>query len=306
MCIPFEVANHPLSISGGFRRMARLRDEYYDFINSPAQFVEALKCSASFQANILTFVRPISEQKEEYNFHWEYDTIAVLRIETYEAWWKKQINDKTRNMVRKAAKCGVEIRPAQYNDDFVRGIARIYNETPVRQGRRFRHYQKPFDTLKAEHGTFVDRSEFFGAYSSGELIGFIKLVHGPGVSNLMQIISMVSHRDKAPTNALIAKAVERCAARNVPLLHYGSWSRRSMGDFKKHHGFTRLEIPRYYVPLNWTGTILLKCGLHRSIVDMIPEGWLDRLAYWRGKWNTARYRNHKASGAVAQLAERHS
>jgi hypothetical protein len=37
----------------------------------------------------------------------------------------------------------------------------------------------------------------------------------------MQIISMISHRDKAPTNALLAKR-EICAERGVPKLQYGS------------------------------------------------------------------------------------
>ena len=29
-----------------------------------------------------------------------------------------------------------------------------------------------------------------------------------------------------------------------------------MGDFKKHHAFERLAIPRYYVPLNFFGSML--------------------------------------------------
>ncbi len=64
---------------------------------------------------------------------------------------------------------------------------------------------------------------------------------------------MISERDKAPTNALIAKAVEICAEAGVGLLQYGIWSRRSMGAFKKHNGFQAVEVPRYYVPLNWRG-----------------------------------------------------
>ena len=37
----------------------------------------------------------------------------------------------------------------------------------------------------------------------------------------MHILSMVSHRDKAPTNALIAQAVRSCADRSIPHLVYG-------------------------------------------------------------------------------------
>ena len=228
----------------------------------------------------------------------------MLQLSTYDHWWKKQINDKTRNMVRKAYKAGVEIRAVDFSEELVERIAGIYNETPIRQGRRFKHYGKSLTTIKNEHATFLDRSDFFGAYYGPELVGFVKLVHGENVSSLMQIISMVSHRDKAPTNALIAKAVECCASKNVPFLQYGTWSRRSMGDFKKHHGFQRFQIPRYYIPLTPLGRILLRCGLHRRFIDRVPESWLDQFATWRSKWNTFRHPSSKISGAVAHMAER--
>jgi hypothetical protein len=301
-----DITRPCLRVTGRFPRVARLHNEYYEFIDSPSEFVAELKTNPDCHAHLFTFVPAISQCTDHLKFYFEMDSAAVLNITTYEKWWKSQINDKTRNMVRKAAKSGVEIKDVEYSDHLVEGIARIYNETPLRQGRRFRHFGKPISTINEEHGTFLNRSEFIGAYHGGVLIGFIKLVHGQGVSNLMQIISMISHRDKAPTNALIAKAVERCASRGIGLLHYGTWSRRSMGDFKKHHGFVRMEIPRYYVALNLIGAFLLKCGLHRELVDRIPEAWLDRLAILRSKWNTTRYRNRKSGGAVAQLAERHS
>jgi hypothetical protein len=301
----FEVAKHAISINGRLLRIARLRDEYYDFIECASDFVTSLKSQLRRRANLFTFVQPIPQRQTRLNYYAEFDSAAVLHITSYEEWWKRQINDKTRNMVRKSAKSGVEIKQVEFSDGLVDGILRIYNETPVRQGRRFRHYGKERSTIKSDHGTFLHQSEFFGAYYNNELIGFIKLVHGKGTSNLMQIISMLSHRDKAPTNALIAKAVERCAAKGVPLLHYGTWSRRTMGDFKKHHGFVRMEIPRYYVPLNLTGAILLQCGLHRSVIDRIPETWLDRLAVLRTKWNTQRYRS-QAPMPVPQVAERRS
>ena len=62
-------------------------------------------------------------------------------------------NDKTRNMVRKAGKKDVSIRVVGFDDKLVEGIAEIYNESPLRQGNRFRHYGKDFETLKAAHAT---------------------------------------------------------------------------------------------------------------------------------------------------------
>jgi hypothetical protein len=297
-----QILNHPLSFQGRFPRVGRLRDEYYDQIESPEAFLGALNREAPACCDIFTFAQPVADPVPRYSYPREADSVAVLELSSYEHWWKKQVNDKTRNMVRKAAKAGVELRETTFDDEFVAGIVRIYNESPLRQGRRFRHYGKPFDVIKQEHSTFLDRSELIGAYYEGELIGFIKLVHGQGVSNLMQIISMISHRDKAPTNALLAKAVERCTTLGIPRLHYGVWSRRSMGDFKKHHAFTRVEIPRYYIPLTTVGSLALRLGLHRSVMDRIPEPWLDKMADWRTKWNYYRYAEKTAKPVSAAPA----
>lgn len=288
----FDVNGQALVTSGGVARIARLRDEYHDFVASPPQFVEMIKDQKTCPVHVFTFIQRVTDLEPHYDYHLEWDAIAMLKVSTYDHWWKKQINDKTRNMVRKAGKAGVEIRQVEFNDELVKGIVGIHNESPVRQGRRFTHYNEPFDVVKKSHATFLDRSEFFGAYFKGELIGFIKLVHGQGVSNLMQIISMISHRDKAPTNALVAKAVERCAEKKVPILHYGSWSRRSMGEFKKKHDFERVLVPRYYVPLTAYGDLVLHCGLHRGLMDRLPEPVLDTLATWRGKLNAKRYGVH--------------
>lgn len=288
-----EIANHAVFVTGRFPRIARLRDEYYDRITDPVSIVEALKSSQA-SGDLFTFLQGVADTTPRHPYHLGFESAAVLSLTTYEHWWKKQINDKTRNMVRKAGKAGVEIREEIFSDKFVEGIVRIYNESPLRQGRRFRHYGKSVEIVREEHSSFLDRSEFFGAYYKEELIGFIKLVHGEGVSNLMQIISMMSHRDKAPTNGLLARAVERCTTRGVALLHYGTWSRRSMGDFKKHHAFTRVEVPRFYVPLTLLGVLALRFGLHRSLADRAPESWLDLLATWRTKWNDFRYGSRRA------------
>jgi hypothetical protein len=300
-----SIAEDPVAVTGRLLRIARLRNEHYDEVPDPAAFISGL-ASGGTRPDLFTFIQPIPDRSPRFPYHLEWDHAAVMHISTFETWWKRQIKDKTRNMIRKAQKNGIEIRNVAFSDELVRGIMRIHDETPVRQGRRFRHYGKPFATVKAEHGTFLDRSDFFGAYYQGDLVGFIKLVHGAGVSHLMQIISMVTHRDKSPTNALIARAVERCADRRVPFLHYGSWSRRSMGDFKRHHAFERMAIPRYYVPLTFAGRTGLRLKLHRSLAERMPESWIDRLADLRGRWNNFRYRYPGSFGAVAQLAERRS
>src|SRR6202007_3187530 len=107
-----------------------------------------------------------------------------------------------------AEKRGVNVKIAQFDDEFVRGIQGIYNESPVRQGRRFWHFGKNFETVKRENATYLDRSDFIGAYFNDELIGFIKIVYVDCIATLMQILAKEEHHDGRPMNALLAKAVE--------------------------------------------------------------------------------------------------
>jgi hypothetical protein len=101
----------------------------------------------------------------------------------------------------------------------------------------------------------------------------------------MQIISMIGERDKAPTNALLLKAVELCCEAGVKYLHYGQWSKRGLGDFKKHHRFERYDVVRYFMPLTAFGRLLIAFRLHRPLKSYIPERLTDWLVELRGRWN---------------------
>lgn len=290
-----RINNQTIVVTGKWIRMAAVHDEHWiegEVVEDPEVFMSGLK-NENLKADIFTFVQKLPDTKPRYKYHMELDKLAVLPITTYENWWKKQINDKTRNMVRRAQKSGVEVRVTEFTDELVRGIAEIYNESPLRQGRPFKHYGKDFETLKRDHISYLERSDFIGAFFRDELIGFVKLVHSKGFSNLMQIISKVAHREKAPTNALIAKAVEICAQRGVPYLNYGVWSRRGLGDFKKHHAFEKFDKPRYYVPLNLKGKLALKFGLHQKIAEHLPGSWVDFLVDIKIKWYTLKYYSSK-------------
>jgi hypothetical protein len=144
---------------------------------------------------------------------------------------------------------------------------------------------------KQDHISYSDRSDFIGAFVESEMIGFIKLVHRDGISNLMQIISKMAHRDKAPNNALLAKAVEICTQRNVPYLQYGSWSRGGLGEFKKQHDFRQVDRSRYFVPITLKGKLLLSLRLHRKWSDHLPHSIVERVVGLRNKWYSKRY-NH--------------
>jgi hypothetical protein len=278
-----------VDVKGRLFKMAKLHNEYYEYLGGdPTAFIAKLKNSRS-GADIFTFIPEIHNRSQRQDYYFEHDHIAVIPLTTYENWWKNQISDKTRNMARKAAKKGLEIKVVPFDDDFVRGIQGINDESPIRQGKPYWHYRKDFETVKRDNVTFAERSEFIGAYLGTELVGYIKLVKGNGKASLMQILSKIAHRDKAPNNALMAKAVEICTEQKIPALHYAFWSRRGLGDFKINHGFQCLDIPRFYVPLTAKGAFILKCRLHRKLKERIPETWMDIYTGWRAKFLAAKY-----------------
>jgi hypothetical protein len=87
---------------------------------------------------------------------------------------------------------------------------------------------------------------------------------------------MPQHRDKAPTNGLVAHAVRSCAERGVSYLFYdnfayGKKEESSLADFKRHNGFQKVDVPRYYVPLTLVGRMAIPLGLHRGLLEWVPE-----------------------------------
>jgi len=290
-----------IKIQGRFIRCARLAGEGYDFIEKPEVMLDALrKCES--RIDLFTFTQRLSETIPKYQFWMERDNVAALPVSTFENWWKKQINDKTRNMARRAEKKGVEVREVPFDDALVNGISAIYNEAPIRQGKRFWHYMKDIEKVRKENGTFPDRSVFIGAFFEEKLIGFAKLTADEtwGQAGLMQILSMIKHRDKAPTNALIAQAVRSCADRGIQFLFYAQFSYGNkewdgLAEFKHSNGFRRVDIPRYYVPLSSLGSAALRLGLHRGLENYIPGVVLAKYRYLRNIWYKMKFPSPSSS-----------
>jgi hypothetical protein len=272
-------------VRGRVLKIASIKDEDDLDIPDPLLILDRLKAQRSGTIDIFTFCQRIPDTTPKYDFPMEWDHIAALDYKDHKYWFEKILDDKTRNMVRKAGKKGVDIRLSDFTDDLVQGIVEIYNETPVRQGRPFRHFGKNFDETKAANATHLERSEFVGAFYGAELVGFLKLVYGDRTARAEQIISKIAHRDKAPTNALLDEAVKMCEGRGIPYLVYGIWpSKESFAQFKKNNGFTKFSLPRYYVPLNAKGRLAVKLGLHRELKERVPDFLKEKLIALRESW----------------------
>jgi hypothetical protein len=285
----------------GLFRMARLDAEKYHFLEDPEPTLEAL-CASGARIDLFTFMQRLPETQPKYAYPMEWDNFAALPVSTFEHWWNKQLGFKARNKAKQAEKKGVVIREVSLDDNLVEGIWKIYNECPVRQGRRFPHYGKSLEEVRREESTYLDYSQFVGAFLEDELIGFIKLLADETntQAGLLNIVSMIKHRDKAPTNALVARAVRICAARKISYLvysnfAYGAKQSDSLSDFKERNAFQRIDVPRYFVPLTSVGAAAFRLGLHRRLVERFPEALAAKLRELRTAWYARRFQTVRES-----------
>jgi len=277
-------------VQGRLIRIARVRGDGYMFWNDPEAVLSGIRKSG-VRVDLFTFVQRVSETSPKYSFHMEWDNFAALRIASFEDWWDKQIGFKARNKAKQAEKKGVVIREVSFTSSLVEGIHQIYNETPVRQGGPNRHYGKSVQTVYEQTATLIDNSIFIGAYLDESLIGFVRLVvdQTRTQAGVMEIATMIRHRDKAVANALVAQAVRVCAEREIPYLvyarfAYGKKQTSSLSDFKERNAFQKIEVPRYYIPLTRMGEVALRFKLHHPLADHLPESMISKIREMRASW----------------------
>jgi hypothetical protein len=258
-------------------------EEWFVDIDDPNIIIKEIY-NNKIKADVFTFWQRLPNTTPKYDYYMEWDSVAALPVTTYKEWWEKQIDAKTRNVIRKAEKKGIEIRMSAFDEELVKGITDIFNETPIRQGRPFTHYGQSYDSVKDEMADNINRSDFIGAYLNDILVGFIKIIYAGPYAMTVEILSMIEHRDKSPTNALVAKAVELCEEKKIPYLVYAKWPLGPLAEFKKNNGFHKIDLPRYYVPLTVKGKIALKWNLHHGIKELIPEKQRKQLIDIRKKW----------------------
>ena len=258
---------------------------------NPESFASQLKQSG-FKADLFTFAQKLPDTAARHPYALDWDNFAVIPITTYSEWFKDRIESSVQRAVRKAAKSGIVIRRAELDDEFVNGIVKINNESPIRQGRTFWHFQKSFDAVKHEHMTYADRNVFLGAYLQDELIGYLRMVYTDKVASVLEILTMVRHYDKRPANALIAKAVEICEQDGMSYLMYCNYVYKdpdsTLTEFKRRSGFEQVLLPRYYVPLTLKGKVAVRLGLHRGLTKQIPASVVRLVLKIRNYWYARR------------------
>jgi hypothetical protein len=299
-CVEIPVKGRPVRVpsacvhgrtviaTGKWIKTAAVMDEELtdgETVADPESFLSQLE-HTDLKADLFTFAQKLPGVTPRHTYHLEWDNAAVVPIISFADWWENRADSSVRKAVKRAKREGVVVRLADFDDTCVEGIRRIYNESPVRQGKAFWHYQKDFETVKRENSTYSERSAFIGAYLNDELIGFIRMIYAGTIAITLQVISQKKHNDKKTTNALIAKAVEICALKGTSHLVYGQYVYRdrnsSLTEFKRRNGFEQALLPRYYIPLTAKGRVALKLNLHHPLASRIPAPLLVELRKLRG------------------------
>jgi hypothetical protein len=285
-----QLNDSDIVVRGRLMKIAHLELDKYESVQDPEAVLAELR-SKRERVDLFTFMQIMPDTERKHDYFMEMDNLAILPVSSFENWWNSQIRSYPRNRARQAEKRGVILREVPFDDELAQGICEVYNETKVRQGKPNRHFGKNFETVKRETATYLNRSVFIGAYFEGKLIGFIKMLidEKRTQASLMNIVAMVCHRDKAPTNALIAHAVRACTERKIPYLmyqnfEYGNKGADSLTTFKEINGFERINLPRYYVPLTPLGRLALSCGLHHGLINRLPKSLTTRMRQLRSSW----------------------
>jgi hypothetical protein len=293
-----QIDGRTVITNGKWLKTASIQDEELlegETITDPGLVVLRIKETGT--ADLFTFVQRLPDTTPKYRYHLEWDNVAVIPITTFSDWWEKRVDPGVRRAVRKATKAGVVVKLVEFDDTFVQGIVSINNETAIRQGKPFWHFQKSFDAVKRENSTYAERNAFLGAYWQDELIGFVRMTFVGGTAHMLQLLTMMKHFDKKPANALIAKAVEICEKKGMSDLVYANYiyndPKSSLTEFKRRNGFEKVLLPRYYIPLTLKGKAGLSFGLHRGLAQSVPKPLLMQLLKMRSLWHTRRLKATK-------------
>ena len=278
-----EIDGTVIAVTGKWLRVAVIHDE--DFLDTdlpdPELCITRLKARSGTRADIFTFGQKLPDCAPQYDYPMEWDSVAAVRTADFRTWWNN-LPQESRKNVRRAQKRGVHVVVKPLDNELIGDIVDLNNDCPIRQRKRFVHYGKTFDQVKKDQAAFLGRSAYICAYYENQLIGFLKMAYRGNVAAIVQILPRVSHHDKRPANALLAKAVEVCEGKGVQFLTYGLFSYGKRRDsplrqFKVRNGFEEFIVPRYYVPLTLWGRVCHRTGLHRGVISVAP-GWLMDIA----------------------------
>ena len=281
-----------LIVTGKKLKIAKIRGEEMreKEIEAPELYLAALRNDKDriLRADVFTFAQKLPAVEPKYSYPMERESVAAIPIISFKQWWEA-LPQETRKNVRRSQKRGVEISVRELDNDVIEGIRAVNDDSPLRQGMKNAYYGMSSEDTRQRYGEFNGRCDFICAYSGQEMIGFLHLVYRENVAAILNLTAKPSQFDKRPANALVAKAVEICAARGIShitygLYNYGNKRDSSLREFKIRNGFVETLVPRYFVPLTLWGRLCMKVNLHRGLIGNLPNSVISIGLRARSLW----------------------
>src|SRR5258706_14226108 len=97
------VGGKEIRIQGRLLRIARVEGDKYQALDNPEVLCSDLRKSGH-RVDIFTFMQMLPDTAPKYKYPMEMDNFAALSVSTFDHWWAKQVDTKTRNMARKGEK----------------------------------------------------------------------------------------------------------------------------------------------------------------------------------------------------------
>jgi Acetyltransferase (GNAT) domain len=287
-----DVNGKKLYATGKWLRTARVRSEEMmeNELQSPELYIENLKSDGNrlIKADIFTFTQKVPSTQPKYPYPIEWESVAAVHLVSFREWWES-LPQETRKNVRRSYKRGVVVKIKEFDDELIRGIQQVNDDSPLRQGMRNAYYGKSFNETQKLYGEFLGRCDFICAYLGEELIGFLHLVYHGGIASILNLTTKSSHVDKRPANSLMAAAVQACEAKGISYITYGLYNYGNKRDsplreFKIRCGFGEILAPRFFVPLTLWGALCVRAKLHRGLVGILPHSAITLAVRMRTSW----------------------
>jgi hypothetical protein len=283
-----DIDDRTIIILGSWIRIASIHREDWmegEPVENPEWFIPKIK-ELALDADIFSFSKKLPDTGIKYPFHYDWDNVAAIPISSFEDWWHERISRKTRQEVKRAERLGVKIKVVPFGEGLIRDIVDLFNRISIKQGLPFTHHGKDYAKVQKDISPYSDRSDFIGAYYEDELIGYMKIVFMGKIASILNIITDPIHFEKRPGNALLAEAIRVCEKKGLLYLLYGKYAygnkvNSSLAEFKRRNGFEMIRFPRYYVPLNLKGRIIINTRLYRGLLGLLPESLILPLINFR-------------------------
>src|SRR5215208_2198648 len=93
-----------MAVGGRIFKTARLRHEWFEYLESPIQVVDSLRRDDAI-ADVFTFLQEAHHPRPALPYYCEPASASVLTFDSYDEWWTN-LHFKVRNKVRKVQKTG--------------------------------------------------------------------------------------------------------------------------------------------------------------------------------------------------------